>query len=98
MKEYIDREEMLSAVCRGCNEEFSDAPCEPSACAMLRELKKIPTADVVEVVRCRDCKHATFYSCKNDACYRGIICEYRIGTDDENFFCGYGERKEQKDG
>ena len=52
-----------------------------------------PSADVVEVVRCKDFKHATFYSCKNDACYRGIICEYRIGADDENFFCSYGERK-----
>lgn len=49
--------------------------------------------DFVEVVRCKDCKHATFYVCKNDACYRGIICEYQIGTDDENFFCSYGERR-----
>lgn len=52
-------------------------------------------ADVVEVVRCKDCKHATFYACKNNACYREIICEYRIGTDDENFFCIYGERRER---
>lgn len=55
----------------------------------------VPAADVVEVVRCKDCKHATFYSCKNDACYKEIICEYRVGTDDENFFCSYGERKEE---
>lgn len=54
---------------------------------------KSPTADVVEVVRCKDCKHATFYSCKNDSCYKGIICKYRIGTDDENFYCSYGERR-----
>lgn len=52
-----------------------------------------PTADVVEVVRCKDCKHATFYSCKNDACYQSIICEYRIGIGDENFFCACGERR-----
>lgn len=59
-----------------------------------RRLNEQHTCDVVEVVRCKDCKHAAFYSCKNDACYRGIICEYRVGPDDENFFCGYGERKE----
>ena len=58
-----------------------------------RAMKAAPAADVVEVVRCKDCKHATFYRCKNDACYKGIICEYRIGTDDENFYCSYGERK-----
>ena len=54
---------------------------------------KFPPADVVEVVRCKDCKHATFYSCKNDACYQSIICEYRIGIGDENFFCACGERR-----
>jgi len=58
---------------------------------------RTPAADVVEVVRCKDCAHATFYACKNDACYKGIICEYRIGTDDENFFCSYGERKSDHD-
>jgi hypothetical protein len=60
----------------------------------VKRIQAEPTADVVEVVRCRDCKYATLYSCKNDACYKGIICEYRIGTGDENFFCSYGERKE----
>ena len=45
---------------------------------------------------CKDCKHATFYSCKNDACYKGIICEYQIGIGDENFFCACGETREQK--
>ena len=48
--------------------------------------------ELVEVVRCKECKHATFYSCRNDTCYKGIICEYEIGTTDENFFCSYGER------
>ena len=50
-----------------------------------------------EIVRCKDCKHATFYNCKNDACYKGIICEYEIGTDDENFYCAYGEARTQKE-
>ena len=54
---------------------------------------RFPPVDVVEVVRCKDCKHATFYSCKNDACYQSIICEYRIGIGDENFFCACGEHR-----
>ena len=52
---------------------------------------------VVPVVHCKDCKHATFYSCKNDACYKRIICEYEIGTDDENFYCIYGEARTPKE-
>ena len=60
-------------------------------------LNEVEDADVVEVVRCKDCKHATFYSCKNDACYKRIICEYEIGTDDENFYCAYGEARTPKE-
>lgn len=57
----------------------------------VEEISELPKADVVEVVRCKDCKHATFYSCKNDSCYKSIICEYKITTGDENFFCAFGE-------
>ena len=60
-------------------------------------VRDMPAADVVQVVLCKDCKHATFYSCKNDACYKGIICEYEIGTDDENFYCAYGEARTPKE-
>ena len=84
MAEYINKFEMRSAVCRGCNEEFSDEPCEPSCCHILQEIKRIPTADVVEVVRCKDCKHFV----EEEFCMGiGIICRF----DD---FCSYGERKE----
>ena len=62
----------------------------------LRELKMyvvhaVPTADVVEVVRCKDCKYgevdnADFpnqYFCNHHGC----------DWNDENHFCGYGELK-----
>lgn len=50
-----------------------------------------PTADVVEVVRCKDCKDYKAYGngkagiCKNKKC-RGL----RYATD----FCSFGERRE----
>lgn len=52
------------------------------------------SADVVEVVRCKDCKYwggSTF----------GYVCEAWSGMDLKNHtrpngFCNYGERKEQK--
>lgn len=47
MARYYESEALLKTICRGCNEEFSDAPCEPSACLLLREIKSLPTADVV---------------------------------------------------
>ena len=65
--------------------------------AILEALRKVPSADVAEVVRCKDCKHATFYSCKNDACYKRIICEYQIAIGDENFLCACGETRTSKE-
>lgn len=46
-----------------------------------------------EIVRCKDCKHATFYSCRNDPCSNRIICEYSLDIGDENHYCSCGERK-----
>lgn len=52
---------------------------------------KCPTADVEEVVRCRDCIH-----CEAGAYTDLLYCEYfdwGIKADD---FCSYGERKDEE--
>ena len=51
-----------------------------------RAILDAPAADVVPVVRCKDCKHRHY-------------CEihFALGMDcpgDSKFFCSYGERKE----
>ena len=89
MAEYINRAELIENLNKFAPEHYN---------ALINQLiTKQPAADVVEVVRCKDCKHATFYSFKNDACYKKIICEYEIGTDDENFSCIYGEARTPKE-
>ena len=52
--------------------------------------------DVVEVVRCKDCKHAQRQVMKKSGGFEGWICEY----DQEHFtagdhFCSSGERREE---
>lgn len=47
MDEYITRNNAISAVCLGCNQQFSDEPCEPSDCTIRRSIMALPTADVV---------------------------------------------------
>lgn len=49
------------------------------------DMTKIPTADVVKVVRCKDCKY-------QDECLQKVDCEYVMK---EIVFCSYGERKEK---
>lgn len=49
----------------------------------MRMLESLPSADVVEVVRCKDCKHADEY----------YHCIFSTIWNDKNHFCSYGERK-----
>lgn len=63
------------------------ASCErsnmlPVECSAITLIKNIPAADVVEVVRCKDCKNRFNYD----------ICEHR----GDNWFCGYGKRKSRQ--
>ena len=94
MAEYIERMSAIATACKGCNKEFSNEPCEPSECYIQQGLFTIPATDVVEVVRCRDCK-AFVRNSRVDTdrgdCYRyGIGCVQIKKIDD---FCSYGERK-----
>lgn len=52
-----------------------------------RLLAEIPAADVVPVVRCKDCKHEFGGSC--------IICGFQKRKPED--FCSYGERKDGVD-
>lgn len=68
-----------------------NAPMEGRRVAFKSDIDKIPTADVAEVVRCKDCNFVYFnsdsetYHCKR----RGYYSEAVKPTD----FCSYGERK-----
>lgn len=52
----------------------------------IHALELVPTADVVEVVRCKDCKW--FYKTKKE-CGRS----YQLPIVAPDFYCGYAERK-----
>ena len=93
MAEYIEREDLIRRLelrikswSRDCN---SNAPVMVRAYEdILHQVKNLPTADVVEVVRCKDCKH---YEKWND---RTIICHKQVAflSMKPNDFCSYGER------
>lgn len=54
-------------------------------------MNSLPAADVVEVVRCKDCKHYDEHFCK---CY--VFCHDNIEVQlevDSDHFCSYGERR-----
>lgn len=66
-----------------------------------KAIAQTPSEDVVEVVRCKDCKRAEMYNFYGEdvprlACVEkknGEVC-FATGVE-QNHFCSYGERKEQ---
>ena len=94
MKEYITKDRAKQFVCGHCNEVCSEEPCEPRDCDWMAFIDKEPTADVMEVVRCRECKYS-FY----DEIFGNLWCNSHSGcrkVKDEGF-CDLGERKEGAD-
>ena len=78
MKEYIEREAVIKIIL--------GQPPEPHYPEWYyRDVKEIPAADVVEVVRCKDCKHYRTSGCTMDAYAFDVV---------EEGYCSYGERKE----
>lgn len=86
-KEYIEREALIKAIANDCLELVYYTKEDA-----IQSVKASPAADVVEVVRCRDCKH----SYRIDGAKEEYDCA-KISAFAKFFpgdhFCGYGERK-----
>ena len=88
-KKYIELQKALN-VCKMHYEhclEMHDWSGDTTADNIKRDIKTLPTADVVPVVRCKNCKYS------NDD---GTICRYSVGRAVEpEHFCSYGTPKER---
>jgi len=87
MAEYIERTEALEITTRTCGDYA----------AAWSEIRKLPAADVVPVVRCKDCERYEMGVCLK------IYSDGNVNTDAwqprrPEDFCSYGERKDSSDG
>lgn len=81
MAEYIEREAAISECLKyNCADKHDKW-------ALKCLLKLIPAADVVAVVRCKDCKWNT------GAQGNFVQCNYWLDLVKPNGFCSYGERR-----
>ena len=81
MAEYIEREEINEAMKEVCD----DPSCPMYVAAEIAQIIDCaPAADVVPVVRCKDCTHLYGAAC--------VVCGLLPRKPDD--FCSYGERKD----
>lgn len=78
MKEYIEKQQAIDTA----KEDGKKIPTV--AIRIMHDIRAIPAADVVPVVRCDDC---VYYGSRR-------WCELHSSVFDDNAFCSYGERKE----
>lgn len=86
MAEYIERKilksEMTEAMCGTGYQQWA-----------IDVIDRLPAADVIEVVRCKDCKNR-YVPCRCALWYGTVNeTEYFIERGDD-FFCSYAEKKE----
>lgn len=93
MSRYIDAEHIP-------NDKFFKDLTDVEKAKVLSWFAQAPTAVVVEVVRCKDCKHFLNWQSKS---HQGIcMCEEKetvYGSEFHPFesdFCSYGERKDEE--
>lgn len=92
MSDYISREAVKRVVCIECG--LVDNCDEKESCCAIGKINAILAADVVEVVRCKDCIHAIPRS--EIAIERGwspFYCDLFVFAVEPEFFCFAGERE-----
>jgi len=96
MADYISREALRKAMYHEAFETDSDMQKWDSGCWIRYKMfenviEGIPAADVVEVVRCGDCKHFDPFREKDGFCrIDGMLWQI-------THYCACGKRKEQND-
>lgn len=92
MAEYIDREALIKDI--GDSVRFSSRNGVSAemrgATKIVERIYSAPIVDVVEVVRCKDCKYRKTAEC---SMYVECDCGSQHTWECDNDFCSYGERK-----
>jgi hypothetical protein len=89
MPRYIDAhvaESLIAEMAREPEYKHEDEDWKMGLCMAERAISETPTADVVEVVRCKDCEFFV-----SDVCRHDLALNLSRADD----FCSYGERKER---
>lgn len=98
---YIEKGPIIEFITKGLNNPDKTKAFGYDAIEILTEIEYAPTADVVEVVRCEDCKyweeevfdHLIEHKIGECHCPQWEDIEFWYNTQD-NDYCSYGERRD----
>ena len=88
--DLISRQDAIEAVIKRI--EKSECGESVDHNKVLADIKSLPSADVVEVVRCKDCKFRKIEFGWNGKRYK--MCANTDYPTDDDAYCSYGERRE----
>ena len=100
-KRLIDANAFIEEHCAECKYFNVNGLCtkDDPVCGSVMIVAELPTVDAVEVVRCKDCKHA--YINSFSAISGVALCKHWTNQADgkqaitqHDDFCSYGERRE----
>lgn len=89
-KEYIERGALIEFVKQNTPNIDGDTTMQ----CVYRAMKAAPAAEVVEVVRCKDCRHYGFAKIAGES-YMTCKNHFGLANPSPTEFCINGERKEQ---
>ncbi len=92
MRKYIDAEEFNTHKFEFAVIKYANAYGELCQIPLRKFIKELPSADVVKVVRCKDCKKAWLKDDGDTVRYCSAHCIIKRKDD----YCSYGERKDDE--
>ena len=93
MKTYIERAAALSAVRRAFDDEECDCEVMP---IVFKALQEVEAADVVEVVRCQNCKYRIYKDMGDDIGMIGGCQVWGVALPGD-FYCAHGVLMDKED-
>ena len=110
MAEYIERENLFKFLTEKMTRKQNGAFAKGFnkgimvARAAVHNKEITPTADVVKVARCKDCKYGKIDDSGTTICVLNSECDAETGVDygfvsycSESHFCSYGERRSENE-
>lgn len=85
--DYINRGKAINAVHQRIKQIGYDN--DPDVLSIRQAVRDVPATDVVEVVRCKDCKHR---DPEDKKCDSGHFIQWQLPRDDD-WFCADGKRR-----